>query len=298
MIDGAHLRFRDLEPSSLDLPFGFKTGAAVIFGASGGVTEAVLRLAAEELGGERSDAPQFPVVRGSKGLLETELKVAGNTLRLAVVHGLKNAQELATAVLEGKAKYDLVEVMACPGGCVSGAGQPPTERSSRKARTRALHDADSMLQLHKSQDNTVLMQTIRELGGTGSEEAHRLLHTEHVHRRRIRGEGMSFSSIAEASGPPPLKISVCVGTSCYLKGAQDLLYGLIRHVRDRELDGLVDVEATFCFEQCDRGPTISVGGKLLHRCKLKDALEALETEMDERSIDVGKEFVATPPTGS
>ncbi|MFW6369342.1 MAG: [FeFe] hydrogenase, group A, partial [Myxococcota bacterium] len=175
MIEGANLRFRDLEPSSLDLPFGYKTGAGVIFGASGGVTEAVLRLASEKLGAERRDAPRFPAVRGSKGLLEAELTVEDKTVKAAVVHGLKNAREVAEAVMNGDADYDLVEVMACPGGCVAGAGQPATDDRCRGARTRALHDADSMLQLHKAQDNNMVRQTLDRLGGCGSEGTHRLL---------------------------------------------------------------------------------------------------------------------------
>ncbi|EKO38482.1 MAG: hydrogenase, Fe-only, partial [Solidesulfovibrio magneticus str. Maddingley MBC34] len=120
MIDGAGLRFNALEPESLDMPFGFGTGAGVIFGASGGVTEAVLRFAAEKITGKPLASVDFAAVRGDSGLREATLEVGGKTLRLAIVHGLANARAVAEQVVAGTSEYDLIEVMACPGGCIGG----------------------------------------------------------------------------------------------------------------------------------------------------------------------------------
>jgi len=150
MIEGAGLRFEKLEPESFDMPMGFKTGAGVIFGNSGGVTEAVLRYAAEKVTGKVLEKVDFHEVRGEAGLREADVKVGELTLKLAVVHGLKNARALADKIKAGECSYDLIEVMACPGGCSRVAGQPVTREplAARKERTRGLYSADKHLDLH------------------------------------------------------------------------------------------------------------------------------------------------------
>ena len=184
MIEEAGLKFDELEPQSLDMPLGFKTGAGVIFGATGGVTEAVLRYAAEKLRGVKLEAFEFPEVRGRDGVREVSVTVGDVTLKLAVVHGLKNARRLAEDVRDGKCHYDLIEVMACPGGCVGGAGQPVTRDIEAKARrATGLYHADKMLQLHKSQENHLVAECYdKHLGEVGGHEAHRLLHTGYQSR--------------------------------------------------------------------------------------------------------------------
>ena len=124
MIEEAGLNFRELGLESFDLPFGFKTGAGVIFGNSGGVSEAVLRYVTERLTDQRLDSYEFASVRGEDGLREAKLTVAGKTFTLAVVSGLGNTRRVLEKIKSGETHYDLVEVMACPGGCVGGAGQP------------------------------------------------------------------------------------------------------------------------------------------------------------------------------
>ena len=131
MIDQAGLRFNDLEPQSRDMPFGFGTGAGVIFGASGGVTEAVLRYAAEKITGKTLHATDFTDVRGDSGLREINLDVGGVTLRLAVVYGLANARVVADKVKTGECNYDLIEVMPR-------AVKSPTIRTTRATRLEAV----------------------------------------------------------------------------------------------------------------------------------------------------------------
>ena len=184
MIEEAGLRYRKLPPESYDMPMGFKTGAGVIFGNSGGVSEAVLRYAAEKISGEKLRSPDFHAVRGEDGLRLATIEIDGTTLKLAVVHGLKNARALADKVRKGKSDLDLIEVMACPGGCIGGAGQPVSlDANVRRQRTRGIYEVDKNLDLHKSQENHFVTEVYaRHLGEIGGKKAHQLLHTHYVNR--------------------------------------------------------------------------------------------------------------------
>ena len=210
------------------MPFGFYTGAGVIFGNSGGVMEAVLRYAAEKVTGKKLEQVEFQQVRGDSGLREATVTVNGTELKLAIVHGLRNARVVAEQVRAGKSHYDLIEVMACPGGCVGGAGQPvTTSRNARALRTKGLYHADKMLQLHKSQDNVFITECYAKfLGEIGGEKAHHLLHTTYQSRRRIADESLP---LMQSQGEDKLKVSVCLGTNCFLKGSQEVLNGVLRH---------------------------------------------------------------------
>ncbi len=281
MIEEAGLRFQDLEPQSLDMPMGFKTGAGVIFGATGGVTEAVLRYAIEKIKGVRLDGFDFHEVRGEEGLREATITANGATLKLAVVHGLKNAATLVDKVRKGEAQCDLIEVMACPGGCVAGAGQPVSRNGhAKKLRTKGLYSADKMMQLHKSQDNHIVAECYAKHmdGQPGSHKAHAWLHTEYQNRRRILGEPLTILDV----GPQKkLVVSVCVGTSCFLRGSQTLLRSLVDYIQQQGLDDQVEVQATFCFERCDRGPTIHVGGHTEEHCTLERACELIAEHLNQ-----------------
>ena len=184
MIGETGMRYEKLRPESYDMPMGFKTGAGVIFGNSGGVSEAVLRYAAEKISGEKLRSPDFHAVRGEDGLRLATIEIDGTVLKLAVVHGLKNARTLADKVRRGKSDLDLIEVMACPGGCIGGAGQPVSrQRDVRRLRTRGIYDVDKNLDLHKSQENHFVTEVYsRHLGEIGGRQAHHLLHTCYVPR--------------------------------------------------------------------------------------------------------------------
>jgi NADH-quinone oxidoreductase subunit G len=279
MIQSAGLIFSSLQTESFDMPFGFYTGAGVIFGNSGGVTEAVLRYAAEKITGNKLDRVDFQEVRGESGLREARITVGGTELKLALVHGLRNARVVAEQVRAGKSQYDLIEVMACPGGCVGGAGQPVTAaRNARALRTKGLYEADKMLQLHKSQDNVVVTDCYAKfLGDIGGEKAHHLLHTTYQSRRRIADEVLP---LMQARGSRKTKVSVCLGTNCYLKGSQEVLNTLLYHVQATGLENQIDVRAAFCMEECEHGPNAQVDGEHVHQCLAANVVEILESRIE------------------
>ena len=288
MIEEAGICFADLKPQSLDMPLGFKTGAGMIFGASGGVSEAVLRYASEKIGGVRIEDVEFKLVRGEGGLREARVNVGGTELKLAIVHGLRRARQVAEQVRRGQCQYDLIEVMACPGGCIGGAGQPVARHAAaaRTARAHGLYEADRTLQLRRSQDNhyvTELYETC--LGDVGGHKAHELLHTHYQSRRRIEGQELDFSAVdVAAAQEPQVTVEVCVGTNCYVKGSQNLLNQLIRNVDERGLGGQVAVQGTFCLERCGKGPNVRIGGEIIERCTVEKAMAALEAELARAAV--------------
>jgi NADH-quinone oxidoreductase subunit G len=277
MIEEAGLHFKELDPESFHLPFGFKTGAGVIFGNSGGVSEAALRYVTEKLTGEKRENYEFLSVRGEEGVREASLKVNGREFTLAVVSGLGNARRVLEKIKSGEAKYDLVEVMACPGGCIGGAGQPiSADPFVKQKRTKGIYENDRMLELHKSQENPYVTELYSNmLGEVGGHKAHELLHTSYKNRKRISDEGIALS---DSNGNGSLEVNVCFGTGCFLKGSQKLLHDVLEHIRQHDLNDMVNVSASFCFERCDRGPTIRVGEEVIERCTPQKAMEIIDRE--------------------
>ncbi len=279
MIEEAGLDFASLSPDSFDMPYGFKTGAGVIFGNSGGVTEAVLRYVTERVTGQKTGQFEFHAVRGQNGLREATVELAGQTVRIAIVHGLANAKRVAAQVKAGTSPYHFIEVMSCPGGCVGGAGQPysPVHETALQARTSGLFAADKMLDVHKPQENYFVTSTYTEtLGEPGGHMAHEVLHTHYDKRRRIEQDEIT---LVRGTNADKLNVKVCVGTNCHLRGANKILTGLINYVHERGMRSMVNVSASFCFEQCDRGPVVRVGSRTLERCTLDTVKGVLDAEI-------------------
>lgn len=189
MIKRAGLIFENLPDEGFDAPLGESTGAGVIFGATGGVMEAALRTAVETLTGEELPKVEFHEVRGTDGIKEAVYEVAGMEVKAAVCSGLANAKELLTRVRNGEANYHIIEVMACPGGCVNGGGQPTQPASVRNfvdlkaIRAKTLYDIDANMPLRKSHDNPAIKEVYENfLGKPGSHKAHEILHTSYVKR--------------------------------------------------------------------------------------------------------------------
>lgn len=274
MIKQSGIKFDSLSPEAFDMPLGFKTGAGVIFGNSGGVSEAVLRYVYEKASGINLDSVDFKEVRGEEGIREATVNVAGNNVSLCVVHGLKNAKKVMNDIKSGEKHYDLIEVMACPGGCIGGAGQPVYyDEDTRKNRTKGIYDCDKMLQLHKSQENPYVADLYKNiLEEPNSHKAHELLHTHFKSKKRIKDGGMDLIS----SDTSKLEISVCVGTNCFIKGSQDILRKMIKYVENNDLSEVVDVRANFCMENCDEGPSVTIGEKVIKHCTYESAVKTLE----------------------
>ncbi len=187
MIKQAGIMFEDLPDEKCDSPLGTGTGAAVIFGATGGVMEAALRTAVWKLTGEDANAPvEFKDVRGVEGIKEAEYDVAGKKVRVAVASGLANAKALLKRVKSGETSYDFIEIMGCPGGCVNGGGQiiqPASVRNFvdiREKRAKVLYDIDANNPLRRSHENPDIQALYKEyFGEPNSHKAHEVLHTSY-----------------------------------------------------------------------------------------------------------------------
>ncbi len=189
MIKKAGIMFDKLPDESFDEPFGEATGAATIFGTTGGVMEAAIRTVAEILEGKELDKIEYEEVRGNETIKEAELEIAGRKIKIAVVSGLGNARKLMEKVRAKEVDYQFIEVMACPGGCVMGGGQPRKVLKERAgidvkgARRNALYAEDKRLPFRKSHQNPYVKKVYEEfLKNPGSEVAHHLLHTHYQAR--------------------------------------------------------------------------------------------------------------------
>jgi len=189
MIMEAGIDFRNLEDESFDDPMGEATGAGVIFGATGGVMQAALRSLPYLLTGKDDDNIDINVVRGVEGIKEAELEIAGMKVRAAVAHGLGNARKLLDKVRSGEASYHFIEIMACPGGCVCGGGQPIQPASVRNEidlkaeRAKAIYQEDRNLSLRRSHQNPRVLKMYEEyFEKPGSHKSHKLLHTHYAAR--------------------------------------------------------------------------------------------------------------------
>lgn len=181
MIREAGIDFASLPEENFDSPLGTGTGAAVIFGNTGGVMEAALRTVADVVSGEDLPKIEYDEVRGMEETREAVLTIAGKEIRIAVVNTLGSARKMLERIKAGTADYQFIEVMACPGGCIGGGGQPvPVNREIRQMRREALFDCDRMSELRKSHENPEIKALYDNwLGKPLGEKAHHLLHTHY-----------------------------------------------------------------------------------------------------------------------
>ena len=189
MIKQAGINFRDLADEKFDDPFHIGSGAGAIFGATGGVMEAALRTAAEVLENKKLEKLEFEDVRGTAGIKRATYTLGGAEIKVAVVSGTANAKKLLNAIKAGEEKVDFIEIMACPGGCVNGGGQPTQPAVVRNnvdlkaLRASVLYTADKNLDVRKSHENSAVKKLYDEFfGEPGSHKAHEILHTKYVKR--------------------------------------------------------------------------------------------------------------------
>jgi NADH-quinone oxidoreductase subunit G len=264
MIKEAGIDFADLEEEAFDTPFGFATGGGVIFGYPGGVATAVVRQAALQIAGQRVTDVGFQPVAGQPGVSSAEVKVADHLIRIAIVNGLGNARRLVEAMDRDEIAFDIVEVMACPGGCAGGGGQPfPNATPQRAQRAKGLKSADVRQQIRVAQDNPLIIEAYRRwLKKPNSHAAHEALHTHYGERRRIASDDLDVVIPRTATAPAePVEVSVCVGRNCYLRGSSDILQKFTNEILVRDLGKRVNLRAAFCFENCSKGPTVHIDGQ-------------------------------------
>ena len=188
MIERAGINFNALPDEKFDDPLGISTGAGVIFGATGGVMEAALRTAVHTLTGE--NVTDLPEVRGTKGIKEATYKVGDLDVKVVVASGLSNAREILDKIISGECDAQFIEIMACPGGCVNGGGQPQVPMGVRnfvdirEERAKVLYNLDKSMPLRQSHENPAIKQVYEEFfGKPGSHKAHEVLHTSYVKRK-------------------------------------------------------------------------------------------------------------------
>ena len=176
MIKEAGIDLSRMPSEALDMPFGLSSGAGAIFGVTGGVTEAVLRRLMDSSSEDVLEEISFTGIRGTEGIKEAVVDYKGRELRLAVVNGLKKADDLLKKIRDGEAHYDFVEVMACKRGCMAGGGQPvPIGPRTKKARFEGIYKIDSVAQIKRSNENPIIQNLY---DGILKGKEHKLLHNE------------------------------------------------------------------------------------------------------------------------
>jgi len=186
-IKQANIDLNNLEEGEFDAPLGESTGAGVIFGTTGGVIEAAVRTAYELQTGKKLERLDFTELRGLEGVREATIDFNGLPVRIGIAHGLGNARKLLDDVRSGKSQFHAIEVMACPGGCIGGGGQPLHHGNSEiiKARAAAIYTEDRKKPLRKSHENPFIIKLYEEfLEKPNSEKAHHLLHTHYFERKK------------------------------------------------------------------------------------------------------------------
>ena len=193
MIKQANIDFKKLEDTVFDNPMGEATGAGAIFGVTGGVMEAALRTAQDILTGKDLEKIDFQQVRGTEGIKKGTITIDGKEIKVVAASGLSNARTILEEIKSGKADYQFVEIMACPGGCIMGGGQPiksakiRSEVDVKKLRADALYDIDEKSHIRKSHENPILKTIYAEyLEKPGSYRAHKLLHTSYKEREKYK----------------------------------------------------------------------------------------------------------------
>jgi len=182
MLKEGGIDLRHMDDEAFDSPLGESTGAGVIFGATGGVLEAALRTVYEEVTGKELADVKFEAVRGLKDVREAMIDLEGKTVNVAVASGLGNARKILENIENGTSKYEVIEIMACPGGCINGGGQPYSQErlETIQARTQALYQIDDKAAMRKSHENPSVVKLYEEfLGEPGGHKAHELLHTQY-----------------------------------------------------------------------------------------------------------------------
>jgi formate dehydrogenase major subunit len=241
----ARISPNEIVPCEFDEPYRQVSGAGILFGASGGVAEAALRMAVEKLTGKSlTEHLDFETIRGFEGVKEATIHTDGTDVRVAVISGLHHAEPIINKVIQGiDVGYDLIEVMACPGGCICGAGHPVPEKiDTLENRQAVLVNIDKSSTYRKSQENPDILRLYDEFyGEPNSELAHQLLHT---HYQARLGDGVT--SLVRNKGNSAFmthELTVCFCDTCTAKGSRELYNNLLTQVIQHQMDSFIEVKA-------------------------------------------------------
>lgn len=241
MVDLKRIRKEDVVQQEFDAPYKRVSGAGVLFGASGGVAEAALRMAVEKLTGNvLTDHLDFEEVRGFVGMKESTVKADGTEINVAVISGLHNAEPIIENIIKGvDVGYDLIEVMACPGGCICGAGHPiPEKIDTLYHRQQVLINIDKTSKYRKSQENPDILMLYHDFyGEANSELAHKLLHTHYSPNKGsslgTKGRKMANSAFMTH------ELTVCTCNACSAQGSRDLFNIINENFKRLKMDAFV-----------------------------------------------------------
>ncbi len=187
MFKMAGIDFNDLPEDEFDNPLGESTGAAAIFGTTGGVMEAALRTAYAKISGRELDNLELKAVRGLDGIKSATIPIDGLEVNVAIVNGIGNVGPILDEIEKGESKYHFIEVMACPGGCINGGGQPIHQKPDKvRKRVQVLYEIDEKMKTRRSHENESVIKLYKEfLGEPNGHIAHEILHTSYVDRKKI-----------------------------------------------------------------------------------------------------------------
>jgi formate dehydrogenase major subunit len=273
MVSLAYVDVNEIEPTDFDDPYRQVSGAGVLFGASGGVAEAALRMAVEKLTGEALvEHLDFEDIRGFEGLKEATVTAGDKEVRVAVISGLHNAEPIIDKIREGiDVGYDLIEVMACPGGCICGAGHPVPEKiDSLEKRQQVLISIDKTSQYRKSQENPDIIRLYSEFyGEPNSEKAHRLLHTGFSSKKTgiISARKMGDSVFRTRD------IAVCICDKCRTRGVKEFCVSLYQELLDLKLSQGFRIKPLRVKEDHQEGFYITVDGIQVNKSELHGFLK-------------------------
>lgn len=263
----------DIALEEFDEPYKRVSGAGVLFGASGGVAEAALRMAVEKLTGKvLTDHLDFEEVRGFNGVKEACIEASGKKIRVAVISGLHNAEPIVERIISGEnIGYDLIEVMACPGGCICGAGHPVPEKvGTMEKRQQVLVNIDKTSTYRKSQENPDILRLYKEFyGDVNSPLAHKLLHTNYS---VVNGDYLC-STIRKKSNSAFVtrQFTICTCDSCSEKGSTDLYNKTLATIKQQKMDSFIEVRTIRLKESHNgHGIYIALDGKRIDKSILEN----------------------------
>jgi formate dehydrogenase major subunit len=271
MVELTRMDVSEIAPQEFDEPYKHVSGAGVLFGASGGVAEAALRMAVEKLTGHvMTDHLDFEEVRGFEGVKESTVEANGTKVRVAVISGLHNAEPLIEKIIQGiDVRYDLIEVMACPGGCICGAGHPVPEKIGVLAeRQQVLVNIDKTSVYRKSQENPDILRLYHDFyGAANSPFAHHLLHT---HYTPVKGDRVGGHVRKKADSAFVIReLTVCTCENCSGKGSKELYNEIVNRIKQLKMDSFMSVKTIRLKEtHASEGIYITLDGKPVQESKI------------------------------